>query len=93
LSHLELLAVVATAETVAVSNDLNEYLTTRLPDQDLENIKLDWSDLERWGMLQGIPMGLASTPVHMRYWNAFNAFGKRFAEFVEALPDDGATDE
>ena len=61
-------------------------LTTRLPDQDLENIKLDWSDLQGWGMLQAIPSGLATTPVHMRYWHAFNAFGKRFAAFVEAEP-------
>ena len=36
-SHLELLAVVMTARDNPVGGSFDEYLTTRLPDQDLEN--------------------------------------------------------
>ena len=91
-SHLRLLAVIATAEVAgpAGGGDIDTYLTARLADQDLENIKLDWSDLERAGVVAGGPPGgLASTPVHMRVWNAFPAFGKRFAAFIEIEPEPG----
>jgi hypothetical protein len=88
-SHLRLLAVIATAEVTgsAGGGDIDTYLTTRLPDQDLENIKLDWADLERAGAIAGLPGGLANTAVHLRVWNAFSAFGKRFAAFIEAEPE------
>jgi|GEM_PF-4822064 len=91
-SHLRLLAVIATAEDAgpAGKGDIDTYLTTRLADQDLENIRLDWSDLERAGVVAGGPPGgLASTAVHMRVWNAFPAFGKRFAAFIEIEADPG----
>ena len=87
-SHLELLAVVMTARQTPYGNSLDAYLTNRLVDQDLENIKLDWGDLQRAGVLQGIPSGMATTPPHERYASALNAFGKRFAEFIEAVPDE-----
>lgn len=88
-SHLELLAVVATANDTPLAGGLNDYLTSRLVNQDLENIKLDWNDLERAGILDAIPVGMAMTPVHERYGSALRAFGARFAVFVEALPENG----
>lgn len=89
-SHLRLIAVLATAEEAGPAGDgaIDTYLTTRLPHQDLENIKLDWADLERAGVAAGLPTGVASTPVYMRVWHAFPAFGRRFAAFIEAVPED-----
>jgi hypothetical protein len=87
-SHLRLLAVVVRTESQKEGGGIDAYLTNKLPDHDLENIKLDWADLERAGVLQGLPTGLASTSTSERVWAAFNRFGRRFAAFVEATGDD-----
>ena len=82
-SHLRLLAVVSTAAEVGnIDGTIDAYLTKRLPDQDLENIKLDWRDMESAGLLAGLPTGLASMPVHERVAHALPAIGRRFVDFV-----------
>jgi hypothetical protein len=55
-----------------------------LPDQDVENVRLDWQDLERTGILGALPQGFANTPVHERIANALPAIGLRFVDFVQA---------
>lgn len=84
MSHLRLLAVIATAGDHPSHGTLDEYLTTRLPDQDLENIKLDWLDMQNAGILAQMPTGLAMTPLSERMHHSLPAIGRRFAAFVEA---------
>jgi hypothetical protein len=84
-----LLAVVVTARETRGPDGLDDYLTARLVDQDLENLKLDWGDLERAGILQSIPTA-GDRPAQERYASALNAFGRKFAEFIEAVPDEAA---
>jgi hypothetical protein len=86
-SHLRLLAAIAGAHHDESGGGIDVWLTSHLPDQDLENMKLDWEDLVRAGLLQGLPSGLANTPTGQRVWHALNAIGKRFVAFVEAQPD------
>ena len=84
-SHLRLLAVVASAERFGPAGGvIDDYLRTRLPDQDLENIKLDWSDMQSVGILAGIPSGVATTPFHERVASSLPAIGRRFVAFIEA---------
>ena len=87
-SHLRLLAAVAGTENDHSGGGIDVWMTTNLPDQDLENIKLDWQDLSRAGLLLDMPMGMASTPTGQRVWAAFQAIGRRFATYVEAQPTD-----
>jgi hypothetical protein len=87
-SHLRLLAVIATAHRTPVSGAFDDYMTRRLPDQDIENIRLDWSDMQRAGILGSIPGGLASPPIHERIDSAWPAIGRRFAAFIEATDDN-----
>jgi hypothetical protein len=76
-----------TARDNPVGGSFDEYLTTRLPDQDLENIKLDWGDLQTAGMLDVIPTGHMVTPPHERFTQSVRTFGWQFAKFIEAIPD------
>ena len=86
LSHLRLLAAIVNAEGTSEGGTTDDWIRRHLPDQDLENVRLDWRELEQLGMLQGIPGGLAMTPVSQLIWSALPAIGRRFAAFVEAVP-------
>jgi hypothetical protein len=87
-SHLRLLAVAVRAEATKEGGSIDDYMRAKLPNQDLENIRLDWADLERAGVFQGWPSGLATISTSERVWHALNAIGRRFAAFVEAVSDD-----
>jgi hypothetical protein len=87
-SHLRLLAVLATAGETDVGGGADGYLMARLPDQDLENIRLDWRDLEQAGLLNAIPGGMTVTPIDKLMASALKAIGERFVAFVDAVPPD-----
>jgi hypothetical protein len=91
-SHLRLLAAISGTQNDQSGGGIDVWMTTNLPDQDLENIKLDWQDLSRAGLLLEIPMGMASTPTGQRVWAAFQAIGRRFAAYIEAQPTDDQGD-
>jgi hypothetical protein len=88
-SHLRLLSVLLMPPENLGDGTTDGYLLARMPNQDLENIKLDWADLQAAGMLDSLPTGMTSTPKPQLVVGALRAFGRRFANFIEAtVPDD-----
>jgi hypothetical protein len=87
-SHLRLLAVVARSHEEISGGTIDDYLRAKLPDQDLENVRLDWRDMERAGILAGIPSGVFARPISELVWGAFSAIGQRFAAFISATDEE-----
>jgi hypothetical protein len=82
--HLDLIAVLVRANENPVGGTADEFLVGSLPDRDLENIKLDWQDLQQMGILNQRPSGVNQTPIDVLMAHALPAIGRRFATFVEA---------
>jgi len=59
-------------------------MSQELPDRDLENIKLDWQDLQQMGILNQRPSGVNQPPIDVLMAHELPAIGRRFATFVEA---------
>lgn len=87
-SHLSLLAVIARSDDELWHGTTDNYLREKLPDQDLENIRLDWTDMQQTGLLASIPGGMSSTPLSQQVWNAFPAIGRRFAKFIATSEEE-----
>ena len=84
-SHLRLLAVVATPELYHGSaGGAETYLVDRLPDLPIDVLKLDWADLQREGMLDNYPAGMAVTPPPQLVAGMLKPYGRRFITFVDA---------
>ena len=83
-SHLRLLAVVVASEHRREGGSFDDYVRRHMPNQDLENVRLDWTDLMNLGLLSAIPSAVATITRSEQVWHAFPAIGRRFAAFVEA---------
>jgi hypothetical protein len=84
LSHLRLLSVLLMPPEPLGDGSADGYLLARMPDADIENVKLDWSDLQSAGMVDSYPTGMTVTPKPQLIAGALRAFGKRFGNFIEA---------
>lgn len=87
-SHLRLIAVLLMPPDNLGDGSTDGYLLARMPDADLENVKLDWNDLFAAGMVDAYPTGMTSTPKPQLVVNALRALGHRFAEFIAASEAD-----
>jgi hypothetical protein len=94
LSHLRLLSVLVLPPENLGDGTSEGYLRARLPGQETEHIKLDWTDLQAAGMLGSLPGGITSTPKPVMVAGALLPLGRRFTDFIAAgEPDDDETAE
>jgi hypothetical protein len=90
-SHLRLLGVFLLPPEDMGDGSTDGYLLARMPGADIENIRLDWGDLQAAGMVDNYPTGMTVTPKAQLVTQSLRAFGRRFAAFIEAGLSDGDT--
>jgi hypothetical protein len=91
-SHLRLLSVLLLPPDDLGGGLADGYLLARMPGADIENVKLDWADLQVAGMLDNYPTGLTATPKPVLLVGCLRAFGRRFTDFIEAAAPDEDND-
>lgn len=92
LSHLRLLSALLLPPEDLGGGSVDGYLQARMPGADLDHVKLDWSDLQRAGMLDGLPTGMTATPKPQLIVGALKPLGRRFAMFVAADEPESEVD-
>lgn len=82
LSYLRLLALVATTTEGLrgdeLSGSVEAVIRQQWPDVDMDEVKADWEDLARLGILEDLTVRL-------------RPFGQRFHDFVTPSDHDGAS--
>lgn len=85
--HLDLLALVATTTDGAAPEfymgGVDSVIERQWPDADLAQVKMDWGDLARLGVLEQYPSGMMTREGATNLSARLTAFGRRFHAFIE----------
>ena len=95
LSHLRLLALVATTTEGlrgdGLSGSVEAVIRQQWPDVDMDEVRADWEDLARLGILDGFPGGMMTARGAQDLTVRLRPFGRRFHDFVTPSGHDGAS--
>ena len=83
-SHLRLLGVLVLPPEDLGDGSTDGYLLARMPGADIDNVRLDWADLQAAGMVANYPTGMTTTSKAQMVAQSLLPLGRRFAAFIEA---------
>jgi len=95
LSHLRLLAIVATTRSLPPASNLSaggieHNIMPRLPGVSQEQMRADWDDLDRLKVVQSYPSGMMTRQGIEDLTTRLTDFGRLFVDWI-SLAEDGAS--